>query len=120
MTRLFATLNELEQLPLEGDIADPDGDPLVPDTLEYRLKCLETDTVLLAWTTLTPTVTYDVGGVAEEVSYSFTIPSTLNAMQTTDKAKERKALTLVVNRGASDEDNQEFIYEVVRLQGRSD
>ena len=120
MPRTRELVNELEHMPWSGDIADPDGNPLVPDTLEYRLTCLETDTVLIPWTTITPTVTYDVNGVAEEVSYTFTIASTYHAMQTTNKTRERKCITLVVNRGAADEDNDDFLYDVVRLKGRSD
>lgn len=112
--------NELEYASWTVDLVSPSGLPAVPNTTYWRLTCLESDTVLQAWTSLTPTITYDVDGAPEESYVSITVPSSLHAMQTTNMARERKVITISVNKDAADEWNFEIEYEVVRLKGRSD
>jgi hypothetical protein len=91
----------------------------VPTTTEWRLKCIETDTVLQDWTTLTPTITYDDAGDPETTTVSIAIPGSLNAMQTSTFAKERKALCVAANRDLADEWSKEIIYVVERLKART-
>ena len=112
--------NELETAVWTVDLIASTGIPAVPSTVHWRLTCLETDTVLQAWTSLTPTITYDASGNPEESYVSITVPSTLNAMQTTDKARERKVITVTMEKDAANESPFEIEYEVVRLKGRSD
>lgn len=52
------------------------------------------DEVLKDWTALTPTITYDSNGIPSESYVTFDVISSLNAMQTTNKARERKVITV--------------------------
>lgn len=112
--------NELEFAEWTVDLIDPDDAPAVPTTVHWRLKCLETDTILSGWASLTPTITYGSLGTPEESYVSITVPASLHAMQTDTKARERKALTIAVEKDTASEWNSEIVYEVVRLKGRSD
>lgn len=112
--------NELEFASWTVDLIDPNDAPAVPTTVHWRLKCLETDTVLQAWTELTPTITYGSLGTPEESYVSITVPASKHEMQTSTKVKERKVITIAVEKDTADEWNDEIVYEVVRLKGRSD
>lgn len=102
------------------NLLDSAGDAAVPTTVEWRLVCSETGTVLQAWTTLTPTITYGDDGNPSETTVSVAIPGSLNVMQTANKAQERKALIIAADRDAAGEWNKEIEYTVVRLKARTD
>ena len=112
-------VNELAQAEWTVALLDSDGTAALPTTVEWRLKCIDSNRELQGWTSLTPTTTYDDAGDPAETSATITVASTLHAMQTASKSVERKALCIAANRGLSDEWNQEVEYQVVRLYARS-
>lgn len=113
-------VNELSEAEWTVNFLTQGGGAAVPTTAEWRLRCMETDTTLQAWTSLSPTTTTDAAGDPEEVSATITVASTLNAMQTSSKKLELKALVISADRGLSTEWNQEIEYQVKRLKARSD
>lgn len=113
-------VNEKSAVNWTVKLIDSDGVAAVPTTVEWRLRCAETKTILQAWTTLTPTYSYGDDDAVNETSVAIAIASTLNAMQTSTKAEERKALIIASDRGLSTEWNKEIEYTVVRLKARTD
>lgn len=113
-------VNEKKSVDWVITLIDADGSAAVPTTVEWRLVCSETSTVLQAWTTLTPTITYGDDGNPAETTVSIAIPGSLNAMQTTTKPQERKALIIVADRDLAGEWNKEIEYTVIRLKARTD
>jgi hypothetical protein len=112
-------VNELKTFTATVALLNDEGVAAVPGGVEWRLKCLETKQELQAWTSLTPTVTYDDAGDPEEVTVSITVSALLHAMQTSAMTVERKALCISADRGLSTEWNDEIVYQVVRLNARS-
>lgn len=111
-------INEKAALEWVVNLLAPTGSA-IPTTVEWRLKCVETDTELWPWTSLTPTITYDDAGDPETTTVSIAIAGSLNAMQTDTLAKERKALCIAANRDLADEFSKEIIYTVERLKART-
>ena len=89
-----------------------------PATVEWRLKCIDSGTVLSEWTAVTPSYTNGDDGNIAEASATIDVPATLHAMQTGRKV-EKKALCISADRGLSSEWNDEIVYEVERLNARS-
>ena len=110
-------VNELGSFTLNLSLQDDAGAATNPSTLEWRLKCVETDTELQGWTSITPTLTYDDFSALIGVTADLAIDGSLNAMQTSN-SRERKALILVADRG-SGEYSLELTYNVIRLLARS-
>ncbi len=112
-------INELSAVTYTVGLTDSDGSAAVPTTTEWRLLCVDSDTELQGWTAVTPVTTTDDGGNPLQTLATITLSALLHAMQTTDKAKERKALCIVADRGLATEWNTEVLYDVVRLYARS-
>lgn len=117
-TQNIGEVNELASFTLNLSLQDDAGEPTNPSTLEWRLVCVETDTVLQNWTSITPTITYDDFTNMVAVTAELSVDGSLHEMQTGSLARERKALILVADRG-SNEFSLECSYNVVRLAARS-
>lgn len=94
------------------------GAAVVPTTVHWRVKCIETDTFLTDWAALTPTTTTAIDGGTARCSVQFTVGTTVHVMQT-GCDRERRALIVTINRGLTDERSWERVYEVVRLHARN-
>lgn len=103
---------------LTVNLLSNDG-PAIPTTCHWRLVCVETDTTLQDWTSLTVTTTTGQDGEFDSASAEIAVSALLHAMQTIGKAKERKALIVCADKGLSTEYSQEFLYDVVRLLARN-
>jgi hypothetical protein len=117
-TQNIGEVNELASFTLNLSLQDDNSDPTNPATLEWRLVCVETDTVLQAWTSITPTLSYDDFSALVGVTAELSVSGALHAMQTGTLARERKALIIVADRG-NNEFSLECTYNVVRLAARS-
>lgn len=117
-TQPIGEVNELASFVLNLSLQDDAGAATNPSTLEWRLLCVETDTELQAWTSITPTLTYDDFDNIIAVTAELSVDGSLNEMQTGSLPRERKALILVADRG-SGEFSLECTYNVVRLNARS-
>ena len=112
-------INELSAFTLTVNLLEADRTAAVPSTLHWRLECLETENTLQDWTSATITTTTDDDGNIAESEATIEVASTLNAMQTTGKKVEKKALVMAADKDLSTEYNDEFVYEVERLNARS-
>ena len=117
-TQNIGEVNELASFTLNLSLQDDSGSATNPATLEWRLVCVETDTELQPWTSITPTLTYDDFDALIGVTAELSVDGSLHAMQTGSLARERKALIVVADRG-SNEFSLECTYNVVRLAARS-
>lgn len=111
-------INENTALTVSVNLLESDRTAALPSSLEWRLECLETGTVLQDWTSLTITDTYDDDENLSEAEATISVSALLNTMQTGKKV-EKKALCIAADRGLSTEFNDEIIYEVERLNARS-
>lgn len=111
-------INEHSALTVTVNLLEDNRTPAAPDTVEWRLECVETGNVLQDWTALTPTYTYGDDESLAEAEVIINVPASLHAMQTS-KAVEKKALCISADRGLSTEFNDEITYEVERLIARS-
>ncbi len=112
-------VNEFSAITFTVGLTDSDGTAAVPSTTEWRLKCISSDRELQGWTTVIPVTTTDDGGNPQQTLATIAVSALSHAMQTADKAIERKALCIAADRGMSTEWNDEIIYEVERLYARS-
>lgn len=111
-------VNELAGFTLELSFQDDDGAAVIPSTAEWRLVCVETDTVLQDWTSLSVSETYDAVSTLTAATANVVVDGSLHAMKTSSLARERKALIVACDRG-SGEYNLECTYTVARLAARS-
>lgn len=113
-------VNEKSSISYTVSLLEDDNTAAVPSTVEWRLRCVETDTILQAWTTLTPTTVTGDDGNPARVTVSIAVAGTLNAMQLANSKSERKALIVCADRDLSTEWSKEIEYTVVRLKARTD
>lgn len=111
-------VNELSSFSLTLSLTDDTGAAENPDTLEWRLVCIETGAELQTWTEVAPVLAYDAAGTLESVTATISVTGSLNGMRTTSLARERKALIVAADRGVA-EWSTEGRYGVIRLEARS-
>ena len=98
------TINELSQATITARPVDLNGDLVIPTNARYRLDDLDSQTELVAWTTLT---------AAKEMTV--TIPAAKNAMIATNRKRERKVLTVEIDDGLDSGHHEQYIYWVKNL-----
>lgn len=80
--------------------------PTTPTTVEYRIDCLTTQTVLRDWTTVTPGITN-----------SITITSADNAIQDNTNHREKKQIVVKSDDGLDTQAIGETIWLVKNIRG---
>ena len=103
------TVNEKSPLYMTVTFTDEVGDPLIPQTVDWRLDDHETGAEIVAWTPL--------GGVA--ATMNLTIPSTYNVIEDETSIREQRTFGIRANDGLAAEAHEEFHYHVLNLHGPS-
>jgi hypothetical protein len=106
---MIPTLNEGSRCFVKAKFTDKNNVPQIASSLQYRVDCETTNTVLQDWTTVTPAQTVEVQ-----------IDATVNHIVRRNNATERKVVTFLAN---ADPATGAFTgvqkYDLVNLQGIS-
>jgi hypothetical protein len=86
---------------------DEDGDPLIPNTVDWRLDDKTNDTELVAWTSL-------VGPASTMV---VTVPGSNNIIDDETHVVEKHVFGVRVDEGLAGEAYSELLYNVANLHG---
>jgi len=97
-------INELSQAVVTATPFDTDGNPYTPVTARYRVDDCTSETVMVNWTTLTPST-----------SMQITIPGSVNTIVNDRHRKETKVVTVNTDNGLTTEHNEDYRYDVKNL-----
>jgi hypothetical protein len=95
------------------------GAPVMPTTLEWRMKCLATRQILSDYATATVEAVYDQLGQLSGYRSNIPIPASLNAIQNSNNRQEEKAIDIVADRGLESEWSTEVDYYVRKRRART-
>jgi hypothetical protein len=95
------------------------GLPVLPTTLEWRMKCVSSNRVLSDYAPATVETVYDQIGQLSEYRSNIPIPASLNAMQNPCARQEERVIDIVADRGLETEWSTEVTYYVRKRRGRT-
>lgn len=91
-------LNEHDGAPIHVEIEDTDGQPKVPTTAHWRLRCETTSQNLTEWTAFTPTQETDDFGNLVRVTGDFLVAGSLNVIRNAANLRELKRVLVVCDK----------------------
>lgn len=100
------TVPERSRKTFIASFRDDDGALVVPSTVRYRVHDEESDTELVAWTTIAP-----------DTRVSINIPADANRILTDGNNREIKVLTVQSDQGTDNQQSQQYRYQVMNLSG---
>lgn len=103
------TVKEKSPLHMTVTFTDENGDPLIPQTVDWRLDNHDTDAEIVPWTAL--------GGISS--SMVVVIPATNNVIEDESNVREERSFGIRVNSGQGSEAHDEFHYHIINLHGPS-
>ena len=98
------THNELSQVTITARAVNKDGLVFTPTNARYRVDDLDSETAIVAWTSLTPSA-----------EMTITINATDNAMQNANKAIETRVVTVETDAGLATAHPDEYRYKLKNL-----
>ena len=98
------TINEREYLNVAVTVLDENNVQAIPRVVRYRLDCDSTGRSIIGWTDVTPSATFTV-----------TIPSSANAIQSGSNSVEVKTLTIDTNYDGDDRVPASYSWSVRNL-----
>ena len=100
-------INEASECFVNVSFFDQNGNPYTPTALQYRIDCLDDNTQVLGWTTITPTGT----------SQTVTITATQNAMVDIKRKSERRQVSFHVTPPGSTGRYDRTTYTLINIVG---
>lgn len=104
MSRL--TVNEKSTCTVRVRFYDEDGRPVVPDTVQYRLRDLTSCRVITDWSNLTPDTEIDI-----------VVPASSNIIHCRGDRQQENALSVQANFDSDAEFSDEIRYVIQNLRG---
>lgn len=96
------TINQHSTFFVSSSFTDKDGQPLVPNTVDYRIDDLTNGQEVLDWTSVTPASTVEI-----------TVLGSYNQIIKSSNLKEVKCITVRINEGTDAEARDELQYNVL-------
>ena len=100
-------VNESSECFVTATFYDQNGNLYTPTALQYRLDCLDDNTQILGWTSLTPSGS----------SYTVTITATQNAMVNPKRTTERRQIIFKVTPPGSTGRYDRTTYNLINIVG---
>lgn len=103
---MTVNVNEKSPIFITMVFTDENGDPLIPQTVDYQIYDRTNDTEIVAWTALP--------GPASTMN--FTIAGDRNTIEDESHVKEIQIFGIRVDEGLAGEGHSELIYNVLNLE----